>query len=62
MACYGKELLDVTLLKQSNHLLFCFNYMLGWEKGVSLITEKNLNNAKDKAEGQVRNWQILLTQ
>ena len=62
MACYGKELLDVTLLNQSNHLLFCFNYMLGREKGVSLITEKNLNNAKDKAEGQVWNWQILLTQ
>lgn len=62
MACYGKELLDVTLLNQSNHLLFCFNCMLGWEKGVSLITEKNLNKAKDKAEGQVWNWQILLTQ
>lgn len=61
MACYGKELLDVTLLNQSNHLLFCFNCMLGWEKGVSLIIEKNLNKAKDKAEGQVWNWQILLT-
>lgn len=30
--------------------------MLGWEKGISLITEKNLNKAEDKAEGQVWNF------